>query len=719
MKTVSLLGIITVVFSTLYAGDLPAVETDSNTGIWIALFALGVIGVVILFVFSRQVSKTEEDYKHIIDRQKEIEHKQTVFLSSITENIHEIVEHTYKEVSGQQKECLPETIVEKEKQLLNVTNDLIEFLRLKSKKVQVIKEQFNLNNVLNEVAGSVCSKFYGSRADLVFDIDNNIPRYLVGDALHLERSLHNLLEYVLRTVPEGKIILSIVMFASDSKKVELQFRLSDTGSGLDKESLEKLFVPVYDEESKQYSGLGLFVAKELIELMEGDIVAQSNVGKGTTFTVTLPLGLAEPENRRNYHLPEKELTEKKVFIVDNDYDSSVAIKKMFTYFKHHVKVMDRNLFLQKKVDLSGYDIVILDQSIFAYKKIYNYLEQIKAKHKTKIVGLDTLLRDPAKKKHYDIIDRNLSKPLSQERVFELIVNLYAKQQERTETTKGTVDAPEQKIPVHSGEIDEVPNITQQSFSEFRGKRLLIVEDVEINQKVLSNVLKLSGMDITFANNGRIAVNTIKESDTMFDMVLMDINMPVLDGYAATQMIRKESRYDTLPIVAFTALALESEKEKIFKSGMNAYMTKPLNIGKLYSVFRMFMTPAEHVAVASQSEPKRSNRKDVLDIDKGVAYSNYNEGFYMEILKEFLDAYGNSAEQFEKLVREQRYEQIKMLCVDMKGLTGTIGAGEMYMLVMKIHHQVLYRQEEILTDYIVPYRETLQHLKDEINTYLSA
>jgi CheY-like chemotaxis protein len=710
----------TGIMSLACAGDLSGVEAE-NTGMWIALFALGFVGILILFISSRQLSGTEKVYKHIIEKQKEIEHKQNLFLSNITENIHEIVEHTYKEVMGQQKECFPETMVEKEKQLLNVTGDLIEFLRLKSKKVQVINEQFNLNNVLNEVAGSVSSKFHGSKVDLIFDIDNNIPRYLIGDALHLEKSLHNLLAYVLRTVPAGKVVLSIGMFGNYAERVELQFRLSDTGNGLEKEALDKLFIPVYDEVQKQYSGLGLFVAKELIGLMGGEISVQSSIGKGTVFSITLPLGIFEPDNRRNYRLPQKELTAKKVFIVDHDYDSALAVKKMFAYFKHDVKIMEKEVFLQKKVDLGVYDIVILDQSIFAYKKIYNYLEQIKAKQKLKLVGLENLLQRSEEKKRYAVIDRYLSKPLSQERVFELIVNLYAPEPVKTPVSQN-ITVPDDKIAIHSGHIHEAPNITQQHFAEFKGKRLLIVEDDEINQKVLSNVLKFSGIEITFANNGRIAVNTVVESDKMFDMVLMDINMPVLDGYAATQMIRKKSAYDKLPIVAFTALALESEKEKIFKSGMNAYLTKPLNIGKLYNVFHMYMPVKKGTESASEVKKTKSaytGRVEILDIKKGITYSNNNEGFYIEILREFRDAYGESAELFAKLVHEHRYEQVKMLCLDMKGLTGTIGAGEMYMLVMKIHHKVLYRQEEMLSEYVAVYKTTLERLKEEIAAYLGS
>ncbi len=711
--------------SVTFAAEVSPGSIDMTT-MWIALFAMGFIGILILYTSSRRMKKIEDLHKNMVEKQKEIEHKQNVFLSSITENIHEIVEHTYKEVTVQHKECLPQEIIDKEEQLLSVTNDLIEFLRLKSKKVKVIHEKLNLNNVLNEAAGSACSKFYGSRTELIFDIDNNIPRYLIGDALHLEKALHNLLEYVLGTMKEGEVSLAISMFGNYQKDIELQFRLSDTGDGLEKEAIEKLFIPEYDEKTKQYSGLGLYVAKELISLMGGELSVQSKVGKGTTFTTTIPFKMIDPNNRRNYHLPTKELTIKRVFIVDSNYNSALAIKKMFSYFRHDVKTMEKEEFLRKKVDLSGYDMVVLEVGIFGYKKIYNYLEQVKAKHDTKVIALDSLLRDPEKKRQYDVVDRTLNKPLSQERVFELIVGLYAKakpEPRRVEAVRIPEVKEEQGL-THMGAIREATGITQQSFSDFSGVRLLIVEDDTINQKVLANILKVSGMDITFADNGRIAVNTLKESDEPFDLVLMDINMPVMDGYTATEEIRKDARFDTMPIVAFTALALESEREKIFKCGMNAYLTKPLNIGKLYTVFEMYLKerrgattrPLKQKEVVASKATKEID-PHILDIQSGLLHTNRNSGFYMEILSEFEDAYGESAETFAKLVKEHRYEQIKMLCIDMKGLTGTIGARAMYELIVEIHQQILYKKESLLENYIEPYRTTLEALKHEISRYV--
>jgi CheY-like chemotaxis protein len=198
---------------------------------------------------------------------------------------------------------------------------------------------------------------------------------------------------------------------------------------------------------------------------------------------------------------------------------------------------------------------------------------------------------------------------------------------------------------------------------------------------------------------------------------MDINMPIMDGYVATQMIRMESEFDQLPIVAFTALALESEKEKIFRSGMNAYLTKPLSIGKLYAIFKMYWKVKEG-QVTSLGEEQLAFLSDVLDIKKGISYANHNAGFYIEILKEFIDAYGETVPLFEKLVKEHRYEQLKMLCIDMKGLTGTIGAKEMYGEIIEIHQRLLYRKETLLEKHVDSYAQKLERLKIEINRYLA-
>ncbi len=702
--------------SFLYADALIDTKEVGSFWMWLAL-ALGIIAIIILFVSSKQMIKMQKLHKEMFDKQLDIEHTQSVFLSSMSESIHDMVEQTY---TGTLEKANKSLSVEKSRQdhrLLDVTNDLIEFLRLKSKKVEVVNGKFNLNNVLNEVSGSICSSFNGSNVELIFDIDNNIPRYLVGDSLNLEKVLNNLLEHTMNQFDKGEVRLEIAMFGTYEERIELQFKLIDTGLGLNTDKLDTLFIPYYDEKSNEYTGLGLYVAKELISVMNGELAVQSIEGKGTTFTLSLPFEMEDPSNRRNYRLPEKVLTTKKVFIVDNNYNSALAIKKMFSYFRHEVKVVSKEEFVENMYNLTVYDIVILDETLFNIRTV-DYLNRIKKEKEFKVIVLNALLKKDANSSLDPVVDRSLAKPLNQERVFELIVDMYNINVDHIAEDVDAVTT--QGIEIHRSSIIETPHITRESFSDFGEMELLIVEDNIINQKVLINILNLSDIKITIANNGREAVDIVTEDKKKFDFVLMDINMPIMDGYSATEMIRSKNELDSLPIVAFTALALDSEKQKIFNSGMNAFLTKPLELGKLYSVFKMFSTDVnENQQAEYNKKHKVIEKSDVLDIQSGIKYANNNEAFYIEILKEFIDAYGESSELFAKLVREHRYEQVKMLCLGMKGLTGAIGAKDMHDLINQIMQCVIYNKKEVLGNYTTTYQQELYKLDESIKQYIAA
>ena len=368
-------------------------------------------------------------------------------------------------------------------------------------------------------------------------------------------------------------------------------------------------------------------------------------------------------------------------------------------------------------NLDIYDIIILDEVLFDMQTV-TYLERIKSDKELKVILLNSLLKKDENAALNPVVDKTLTKPLNQERVFELIVDMYNINlmaiPEHMED-----ELSESGLLTHRSAIIEASGISKESFNDFAGMNLLIVEDNIINQKVLTNILKLSNINIQIANNGEEATNIVKDNNGKFDIVLMDINMPIMDGYAATEMIRTWEEFDTLPIVAFTALALDSEKQKIFNCGMNAFLTKPLVLGKLYNVFKMFYDNAtSNQHVESAETRKIIENKYILDVSVGIEYSNNNEAFYMEILKEFMNAYGDSSELFARLVREHRYEQVKMLCLDMRGLTGTIGAKDMYVIINEINQCILYNKKELLDGYIKRYSSELHKLDTFIHHYLS-
>ncbi len=191
----------------------------------------------------------------------------------------------------------------------------------------------------------------------------------------------------------------------------------------------------------------------------------------------------------------------------------------------------------------------------------------------------------------------------------------------------------------------------------------------------------------------------------------------MDGYTATQMIRLDSKFDALPVVAFTALVLESEIRKMFNSGINAFLAKPLNIGKLYTAFAMYLSDNLNTAIM-QIEDTVYPQYTGLDMKKGIAHANASEALYMEVIHEFDAAYGKSAEIFSKLILEHRYEQIRMLCVDLRGLTGTIGAYDMHALIKEIHQCLLYNKRELLPNYIEKYTFEMKVLSQSIQEAIS-
>ena len=704
-----------------YAGENITTESIETFWIWVALFILGFIGILILFLSSRQVVKIQKMHEDVFKKQLEMEQKQALFLTSMSENIHDVAKEAL-EKSTQAIEKVNTSfksnmidLTNVEDTLLDATNDLIKFLRLKSKKVEILNEEFNLNNVLNEVSGTICSQFSGSNVELIFDIDNSIPRRLIGDSLHLGQILHNILENTMDTLTYEELKLKISMFNTLDKKVELQFQMVDSGAGMTEKELDALFTPYYDENRNRYVGLGLFVAKELIDMMDGELSVQSHSGKGSIFTITLPFKMVDPVNKRRYRLPEKVLINKKVFIVDSSYNSALAIKKMFAYFRHDIKVISIEKFLNLKPKLTSYDIVVLDESLLG-PILLGYLKQIKEEREFKIISLNSLLRVAEHKKTDDLIDKVMMKPLNQERVFEMITSLYEAKADLVDIDKNIVES--EKAKIYRSTILETKNIKQHDFSDFDGKKILIVEDNIINQKVLTNILHLSGIEITIANNGQEAVNLITRAQAkVFDLVLMDINMPVMDGFTATQAIRDEKKFDNLPIVAFTALVLESEIQKMFDSGMNAYLNKPLNLGKLYTALAMFLLDNPNKYNKEGSSVIDNYDLPGLNVDAGIRHSNNSEAFYLEILKEFIDVYGQSHEVFENLINEHRYEQLKMLCLDMRGLSGTIGAEDMNVKIDEIQKLLLYNKHDLLHSYIDIYKKELLKLAKSIHLYI--
>jgi len=715
---------LTIVVLNLMSVAHATQSTEINTlWIWISIFALATIGLSVLYFFAKQAQNIQKLHQRLLEKQLAMEKSQNILLTNLSENIYNIAKKTMKD-THQVLEDYPDLekkgnlLANVENRLLDVTNDLLDFLRLKSNKVKVSNEEFNINNVLNELSGSLASKFPGSEKELIFDIDKSIPRRVIGDSLHLAQVLSSILEYQLDQENLGEVKLDLSMFDTYEDNIEIQFKITDTGVGLTTEVLDNIFIPTYNEATSTYSGLGLFVAHELIDMMGGKLSVQSTIGRGSVFTLTLPFNEVDSNNKRKYRLPKKSLIEKKVFIVDNNYNSALAIKKMFAYFRHEVTIVSQEDFRKCVPNLMSYDIVLLHETLFNVRLV-DYLNKIKMGKEMHVIAINSLFKSDKECFTNDVVDKYLFKPMNQERVFEMIVSMY------DDTSLIPEDKSEDSAKTYKNTIYETKGVNREKFKDFSGKNILIVEDNVINQKVLRNLLQFSGMNISIANNGQEAVDLVKGEKSRFDIVLMDINMPIMDGYTATQMIRLDSKFDTLPIVSFTALVLQSEITKMFNCGINAFLAKPLNIGKLYTALAMYLIDDKPMLKEQPIIVKKKAIKEAkeiivytgIDIEKGIKYASNSEALYAEVLKEFSIAYGQSDDLFIKLVDEHRFEQVKMLCIDMRGLAGTLGAYDMQDLMIDILQKLMYKNYEFLTNYKEKYIFELKVLNRSISKYI--
>lgn len=696
--------------------DRQVSATKGNDPLWLAMFSLAFVGIFFMFLSSEQMKRMKKEHERIKLKHENLELKQNEALSSMGENIQiiakETMNHTHQLAEKVKETPLYDDVVKvmhNENELLDVTGDLVKFLRLKSKKVVIQHEVFNFNHVLNEVAGLLNTKYKQNDIELVFDIDRDVPKYMLSDSVHLAQILINLLEYFIQNSQNKEVKIEVTTAEDKKQGLNLIFQIN---ADVNIEDKETLFNSYYDEETRRYVGLGLFVAKELTYLMGGELQIKDRNYDSTILIFMLPIEEKNNEKRK-YRLPNKGLVGKKILIVDSSQSSALATEKLFSYFRADIDTVSAEIFVDQRIDFSRYEIVALSNTLFN-DKVFEALEKVKEEQELKIISLENLFtsQEIPLNKHIDI---RLKKPLTQEYVFDTLVELYMIKEDSANVAEVHDSA---ALTVYREAFKDTPNITLESFHSLGGAHILIVEDDIINQNIFLEILGKSNIKVSVVNNGQEAIDFLHDVQEHIDIVFMDINMPVMDGYTATKIMRKDPRFDQTAIVFLSALASEHEIDKMLESGMNGYLSKPVQLEQLYTALKVFLNKVDPLISPMHVAEPAPIVFEGLNAEAGIKNLNGNIVFYKQVLQEFLDAYAQSGGIFENLVREQRYGQIKVLCLDMKGLTSTIGAKEMHTVINEIHQHLIYKKPELLHSYVEKYKSELLKLNQSIKIFLS-
>jgi CheY-like chemotaxis protein len=672
---------------------------------WLALFSLAFISILTLFISSEKIRRLKNQIAQENTRNENIQNQHNTILSNMSENIHTIAEENVDVAKKLSKKHDLNSINEEihliensENRLLSIASNLLEFLRLKSKKVEIRNEKLSFSNLFNDVSGTLKEIIKEIPLELHYTLEKNVKEHIYADTLNLSKILVNIILYCVEN-KANEVFLQVSNSNISSQDKHLYFTFT-TNLKKDANNSDSIFNASYNENTGNYDSLGLFVARELCHLMQGKLNAQNDAKGNLEFV---------------FDIEYKEVTQsdaivkipsKKVLVVDMSDNAVISCKNIFEKLQHNVTSIKAQDYLYKLPDFSQFDIIVLDEKLFTKSAI----AALNSSHT--IISVSNLFSSLATNIKHVNTSLSLQKPFTQKRIQELLENIYLQTKQENNQNSSNLN----KLPVYRDTFADYKDVTLLKFSEFRETNVLLVEDNLINQKVFLGVLSKSKINITLANHGQEVLD-ILSSNTSFDIIFMDINMPVMDGYTATKHIRENPDYDMIPIVALTALTSRAEIDAVFDAGMNAYLAKPLKKEKLFSAFAMFINNQKGERRKSIRYEERVVNLRGLNVGAGINNSSSNDFFYKEILQEFQDAYKDSDQVFTKLVEDFRYEQLRMLCLDMRGLSASIGAEDMNLLTTEILKLLLFKKYDILKDFVPLYTKSLNRLNSSIEEYL--
>jgi len=561
--------------------------------------------------------------------------------------------------------------------LLGIINDILDFSKIEAGKLDVETIEFNLNTTLENVSNMISVKAEEKGLECVFDIDNSVPAMIKGDPLRLGQVIINLMNNAVKFTPKGEVVLKSKMLSSSEGKNLLQFEVIDTGIGLTKEQIGNLFQSFSQADSstsRKYggSGLGLTISKQLVELMGGTIRVESTYGAGSRFIFTIE---TEQLERRSYRLPSRSLMKKKVLIADPNAKTSAALTQMLGYFQYaalHASNADEVKLL---MSANTFDVVFIDNQILTACSKEHTDKQCHAK----IVLLESGLQVMSARMFNGItVHAQLAKPFSQQMIFSVILELFSKESvKKTET---------------------MPKVTKNNLSVLRGSRILLAEDNVINQTVLFGLLEDTGIEVILANDGKEALERL-ETHSDIEMIFMDINMPVMNGYEATLELRKEHKYDHIPVIALTANAMQKDIGRAKEVGMQEHLGKPIDVQALYSLLLKYIKAKVDASEAEEEKEKEGDMKEILQHFSKLKELNVQEGMervggsaenYRTILFDFADIFRHSSSQFEILIKEGKRGEVSHLAHNIKGTAGNIGAESLFKL-MELFEETLEKE----------------------------
>ena len=554
--------------------------------------------------------------------------------------------------------------------LLAIINDILDFSKIEAGKLAIENTEFSLRNVLEDAMNHSLEKISQKGVDLFYNIEKSIPEILIGDPVRVQQVFNNLLSNAAKFTDKGIIDITITKKEQGPRFIDLECRVSDTGIGLTRPQIDQLFKKFTQADSsttRKYggTGLGLAITRQLIHLMNGDIRVESTPGKGADFFFTFRTGFRQDtENNELRHDLPPDLNDLNILLISGKQRASAKIRQILESLSISLTpvsgISRARQLLGEKEGNTTYNLVMTEYNTAVHILDDSGWPDIPLLLMSSIIQL-------AKAENLVHRFRNaavIAKPLNASLIFNSIMDMFG---------YGSLKVPMREI---------APQKIPADLDTLTKARILLVEDNAMNQQVAVELLSRIEPDLTIAGNGEEALHEIQKDK--YDLVLMDIQMPVMDGLEASRRIRKlGGEFKTIPIVAMTAHAMSGDREKSFEAGMNDHINKPIDPQNLYRCLLKWLSgvipsgdpppvPAAQLPGSAKTEVLIKKLPDIK-IETGLERVAGNRQLYEKLLREFVHEYRNAMEEIRDAMNGKKQKKAKRIAHSLKGFSGTLGA----------------------------------------------
>jgi len=522
--------------------------------------------------------------------------------------------------------------------LLGIINDILDFSKIDAGKLSIETMDFKLDDVLDNVANLVGDKVTDKGLELIFDIDPDLPAQLCGDPLRIGQILINFANNAVKFTKTGEILIRAQKIDEAASDILVRFEVSDTGIGMTPEQKDKLFQAFHQADAsttRQYggTGLGLVISKKLTELMGGEIGADTILGQGSTFWFTARLEKARTGESQVIPLPDPDLRNRRMLVVDDNEHAREILGSMLRNMTFRVDEVSSGEEALPTISAANanangdpYEIVFLDWRLEGIDGIETG-RQIAALELTRqpqqimvtAYGREEIIKEAENAG----ISIALAKPVNPSHLHDAVMKVLGGEA--------------------AAEPTDAETFWVSNLNHIKDAQILLVEDNDLNQQVAIELLKEGGFAVDLAENGSEAVRMVGEKP--YDTVLMDMQMPVMDGVAATREIRKDRRFAELPILAMTANAMQGDRELCLEAGMNDHIAKPIDPERLFTALLQWIPAKSDRGEGRPKEaiPPRTDGTDApalqipgIDVEAGLRRLLGKRPLYEQLLRKFVE-----------------------------------------------------------------------------------